>query len=227
MKTAIFDFDRTLTRHDTFRLYLYDSLRAAPWRVLPLALGLPLFLWTLLSRADKRWAKSWILWSASCGLSAVGAFESMRRSGKTHAAAQLLPEGTARIRALQESGVRVIVCTASAPEWVGAYLESAGLGNIDIVGSGVAYRLGGLIMSSANCYGAVKVKRLRPHLANAEVTETYSDHPSDSPLLNLGQTAYLISPKRHHSRAFRENLKVPHEILDWNNQAQISTPART
>lgn len=214
---AIFDFDRTLTRHDSFKRLLIDCVRLNPWRALLLILGLPLYLITLFLRLDRRYAKSWMLWSCTVGLPPFAAFERLRRLGAEAASELLLPQGCQRLRDLHAEGVRVILCTASASEWVEGYVSQAALPVDLIVGSRLGYRFGGVIMSSPNCYAAEKTLRLRPHVSNHSVTEGYSDHPSDAPLLNLAQRAYLISPRRHHRKRFEELLHVPYSILHWNN----------
>lgn len=43
-----------------------------------------------------------------------------------------------------------------------------------------------------NCNGPEKVRRLNEALANARVTEAYSDHESDIPMLGLAEKAYVI-----------------------------------
>lgn len=215
--TAIFDFDRTLTREDSFKRLLADSVRLNPWRALPLMLGLPLYLITFMLQLDRRYAKSWMLWSCTVGLPPFVAFERLKRLGAEAASELLLPQGCQRVRDLHADGVKVILCTASASEWVEGYMIQADLPVDLIVGSRLGYRFGGIIMSSPNCYAEEKTLRLRPHLTNHTVTESYSDHPSDAPLLNLAQSAYLISPQRSHKKQFEKLLNVPYSILHWNN----------
>jgi phosphoserine phosphatase len=214
--TAIFDFDRTLTREDSFKRLLRDCVRLDPWRALLIISGLPLIIITLILRIDRRYAKSWMLWSCTVGLSPFIAFERLRRMGAEAATELLLHQGCQRLKDLHADGVRVIICTASAAEWVEGYVSQASLPVDLIVGSRLGYRFGGIIMSSANCYAEEKTKRLLPYVTDSSVTEGYSDHPSDAPLLNLAQKAYLISPKRHHKRKFETLLQVPHSVLHWN-----------
>lgn len=215
-EVALFDFDRTLTQADSFQTLIWDTLKAEWWRGVLIFVGLPVYILTWLFQWDRQLAKSWILWSCTVGLPARLAFERLSESGRRHRGSALLAEGVNKLHELQEAGVRIIVCTASAPEWVGPYLEGLPVRQEDIVGSLINYRFGGIIMTSKNCYGKEKVARLQTHLRGTRVRESYSDHPSDIPLLHLAEHGYVVSPKAKHLATFRQNLTIPFTELPWN-----------
>jgi len=43
-----------------------------------------------------------------------------------------------------------------------------------------------------NCYGSEKVRRIHEEMANESINETFSDHVSDEPLLQLGREAFIV-----------------------------------
>jgi phosphatidylglycerophosphatase C len=215
MDCVLFDFDGTLTRRDSFRLLVGRFLRRSPARLLLIAFGLPLFIATGLLRMDKRYVKSWILWCCTIG---AGPRRSFADIGTLALADFAQPqfwndEVCERLMAHRQVGERVIVCTASGSEWVAPMLAARGLVCDEVIGSVLAYRLGGIILASPNCYAQEKVKRMANILASHRVVASYSDHPSDLPMLNRAEFAWIVNPKPRFLARFKRKLTVPWKLI--------------
>lgn len=215
MDCVLFDFDGTLTRRDSFRLLVGRFLRRSPARLLLLAVGFPLFLATGLLRLDKRYVKSWILWCCTIGLGPRRSFVDLA----TLALADVSSAGfwndevCEKLLAHRRAGQRIMICTASAPEWVEPMLAARGLVYDDMIGSVLAFRLGGIIQAGPNCYAQEKLKRMAHLLGSHRVVACYSDHPSDLPMLNCAEFAWIVNPKRRFLGFFKRKLTVPWKLI--------------
>ena len=215
MDCVLFDFDGTLTRRDSFRLLLGRFLRRSPARLLLIAFGLPLFVATVLLRLDKRYVKSWILWCCTIGTGPRRSFVDLANLALADVSrAEFWNESVCeKLLTHQRAGQRIIICTASASEWVAPMLAARGLVCDEVIGSVLAYRLGGIILASPNCYGQEKLKRMANILASHRVVASYSDHPSDLPMLNLAEFAWIVNPKQRFLGLFKRKLTVPWKLI--------------
>jgi phosphatidylglycerophosphatase C len=215
MDCVLFDFDGTLTRRDSFRLLIGRFLRRSPARALLIAFGLPLFVATALLNLDKRYVKSWILWCCTIGTGPRRSFVDLANLALADfSRADFWNETVCeKLLAHQRAGQRIIICTASAPEWVAPMLAARGLVCDEVIGSVLAYRLGGILLASPNCYAQEKLKRMAHILAKHRVVASYSDHPSDLPLLNAAEFAWIVNPKPRFVGRFKRKLTVPWKLI--------------
>jgi phosphatidylglycerophosphatase C len=217
---ALFDFDGTLTTQDSFRGLLRLAWRRQPWRFALAMVLFPLLALTVPLGIDRRYVKSWLLWSITVGKGHRRALLDLRSWSRTLAQGDFFwrEDAVARYRIHQSAGQKVIVCTASASEWVTEMLESAGLPIDVVVASPIGYRWGGLVWVGTNCYAAEKTMYLERWMRVARsprlgFVAAYSDHPSDAPLLNLADLAWVVLRHEGDRLRFQKALGVPWKTL--------------
>ena len=202
-KLALFDMDRTLTRHGTFTPFLiFAAKRLAPWRLLLL----PLFFLTMPGYPLKLYDRK-TLKQIGFALLVGRRIDAVRLDRVAHAFADhifstgLLPGATASIAAEKAAGAHLVMITASAD----FYAEQIGklLGFDHVMGTQQS-RLedGGYSakITGENCYGAEKINRIEAFMqAGSRMrsdysVSAYSDHHSDAPMLGWADTAFCVNP---------------------------------
>jgi phosphatidylglycerophosphatase C len=212
---AIYDLDRTLLRKPTFTPFLmFAARRAAPWRLVLLPIwvlamigyrlgfygrkplkqfGLRLFIGT--SLPDQKFAPI------------IAEFARLRIARDYGQAAQK------SVQENRQSGVRIVIATA-APE---IYAREIGrqMGIDDVIASQhirMAGQLGYLArLDGENCYGTEKLRRIElwfkeQKLQRKEcIITSYSDHPSDAPMLDWSDQAVLVTRSAKLKQAARAN----------------------
>jgi phosphatidylglycerophosphatase C len=195
---VVFDLDGTLTRRDTYLLYVFGFLARHPWRIfrllhLPWIVGMfylgmldntqlkERFLRAFLRgtrRAElHQWTTVFVDKLLSCG---------MRR------------EAMAMLEKHRQHGDLLVLLSAS----LDIYVEELGerLGFDQVICTAAHWeddRLSGRL-SSLNCHGEEKVHRLeelRKRCAGMKLV-AYADHHSDIPLLRLADAGILVNGTR-------------------------------
>ena len=217
---VLFDFDGTLTTRDSFRAVLRQGWRERPWTFLLAAAGFPVFALSVLARGEKRYVKSWLLWTLTVGLKHRRALEQLASWGRSLGSDESFwrDDVIARYHGHRNAGQLLIICTASAAEWVAPAMEAAGLRCDVMLGSPLVHRWGGLMLGGPNCYAKEKTRRIERWLRlrrdeKVRFVASYSDHPSDIPLLNLADTAWVILRKASDARQFRKRLAAPWRVV--------------
>lgn len=72
---------------------------------------------------------------------------------------------------------------------------------LDLIGSKVSKENGKF--NGLNCYGEEKVKRLKQQYSSFEVMESYSDSLSDLPILKLAKKSYLVKNEKLIEKNFK------------------------
>jgi HAD superfamily hydrolase (TIGR01490 family) len=183
---ALFDFDGTITRKDTFIEFI--RFKAGLVR---LAAGLALISPVLVLykfRVIPNWRAKEIMFGWFFRGMTVTEF---RRLGETFATTILpsliRPSALARIREHQASGHHVFIVTASAEEWIKPWSDPFG---ITVIATSWEVKDGVLTgkISGRNCYGPEKKVRIleRVALADYESIAVYGDTSGDREMLTLG-----------------------------------------
>jgi len=181
---ALFDLDGTLTRKDTFIEFLRFHL--GWWRANALLVSsLPLLMMDRLGITHDA-AKRYILRSAFGGKS-VASMEERAHSFMSGKFDTLLRDGAMeRIHWHHQQGHRVIIVTASCSLWTRPLCDAIGVELIATELETVDGKFTGE-MSTANCKGEEKVRRISAALGaiDASATYAYGDTTSDLPMLAL------------------------------------------
>ncbi len=195
MTLALFDFDGTITRRDTFLDFLvfcFGYLRVAavlirlsPW----------IFLYAV-GRIRNDDLKQRVLKAFFCGMPIAD----VRRMGEAFAR-DVLPERTKpsameRLAWHREQAHRVVLVSASLDVWLEPWCKTHSIelvsSRLEVLDDRTTGRLEGL-----NCYGAEKVRRIRERidLSTCEMIYAYGDSRGDREMLAISG--------RPHYRFFR------------------------
>jgi HAD superfamily hydrolase (TIGR01490 family) len=203
MKTdfAIYDMDRTVTRHATYTPFLlHCAVRRAPWRLLLLpfvALAMAAYVLKLIDRARLK---------EICHRLLLGHKRHPRElkplvdsfAEKT-AASNVRPGARAAIARDRAEGRRVVMATASYRLYAEAI--AAQLGFDDVIGTGSIIGLDERVhakIDGENCYGPAKLRMVTEWLGKSGFdrghVRFYSDHASDAPVFEWADEAVAVNP---------------------------------
>jgi len=195
---ALFDFDHTLVRHDTFAVFARRLLQRDWWRVAA-ALGLAPALAPLFPlRRTRPVPALTFVWLATLGLDR----ERLAHHLERHVAglvrdpdALVHREGLARVREHQRAGHRVVIATGALEELAGAICAALGLEDVTVVGSSLR-PWGGGMTAREHCFGERKVAMLRARGFPPPWPWVYTDSAADLPLLRHAGEGFLVNPTR-------------------------------
>lgn len=221
IKLAIYDMDRTITRHGTYTPFLlYAARRLAPWRLvfLPLVpLTMLLYAAKLINRATlKEWNQRLLLGPH------LNPAELKR---VTHGFAQrtcrtnVYPHAVDRIREDRADGWRAVLATASYRLYVEDIAREVGMD--DVIATNSIIGLDARIMAridGENCYGPAKLRMILAWMAaqgiereNAQI-RFYSDHVSDAPVMEWADEPFAVNP---HGKLRKLAGERGWHIIDW------------
>jgi len=214
---AVFDLDRTISKKDTFLPFLSIALQERPYRVFH-AMLLPFAVLAFgLGWRDNGWLKQFFLRAIAGGATKV-----QIRAWGDRLLGRLLSQGI-NTRALEQldhhrrAGHRTILVSASYDFYVHRLADEMGFDAVlctEAAWTSEA-RLSGT-GPSGNCYGPVKVKRLREWFAADRKSwrvVAYSDDCSDLPLLQWADDAVVVNPGRR-ARQMARSRKF--EVRYWS-----------
>lgn len=189
---AAFDFDGTLTYHDSLLPFLQHS--HGKWQTAYKLLALsPLLAYDVIRGADRQTMKERILTSFFKGYSV----EEMMQRGKAFAEQELgkhvRPEGLKRLRWHQNQGHRCILISASIDIYLDPWAKSVGFNDIitsqmefDSLGNATGRLVG------KNCRRQEKVRRLEELVGPKDyVLYAYGDSTGDKELLALADHPFM------------------------------------
>ncbi|MEO5972866.1 MAG: HAD-IB family hydrolase [Sphingomicrobium sp.] len=220
---AVYDMDRTLTRHATYTPFLlHCALRRAPWRLLLLPLVLVSMLAYLAGLIDRARLKE-INHALLLGRAVhprdlkplVDGFAAATVAGN------IRPGAFRAIARDKAQGRRLVLATASYRLYADAIAERLGFDDVIATGSviGLDERVRSRI-SGDNCYGDAKLKMIAEWVEKSGLTGAhghvrfYSDHASDQPAFEWADEPVAVNP---HPRLARLAKARGWAIEDWGD----------
>ena len=216
---AIYDMDRTVTRHATYTPFLlHCALRRSPWRLILLPLVIASMLAYVAKLIDRGRLKE-INHRLMLGHKRhphelkplVDSFADKTVAGNVRSGA------LAAIARDKAEGRRVVMATASYTLYADAIGRA--LGFDDVIGTGSIIGLDARVhakIDGENCYGPVKLRMIEQWLAKHGLTRAhvrfYSDHASDAPVFEWADEAVAVNP---HDRLARLAKERGWKVEDW------------
>jgi len=216
---AIYDMDRTVTRHATWTPFLlHCAVRRAPWRLVfvPLVIGSMLaYLLKIIDRGTLKEINHRLLLG---GITDRKVLEPLVESFAVKTlAGNIRPGARDAIARDKAEGRRVVMATASYRFYARAIAER--LGFDDCIGTNHVLGLDERVhakIDGANCYGPVKLKMIEAWLAREGLTPAhvrlYSDHASDAPVFEWADEAVAVNP---HDRLLVLAAQRGWAVEDW------------
>ncbi len=191
---AFFDFDGTITRHDTFISFARYA-RGTVRFMIGLSLASPwLALWKLGLASNAR-AKEKLFGILFKGMN-VGVFRSYAEAFATKVDNDLRTGTLKTLEKHRKQGHRIAIVSASINTWIEPWARQHG---IDCVVSteaevGADGRLTGHF-ATPNCNGVEKVRRIKAMFGNLENVDTYAygDSKGDDAMLKFAKHSEMIS----------------------------------
>lgn len=218
---AIYDMDRTVTRHATYTPFLlHCAVHRAPWRLLLLpfvAASMLAYVARLIHRGQLKEINHRLLIGHRVHLSElkplVESFSDRQLATNIRAGAR------AAIARDKAEGRRLVLATASYRLYADAIAKR--LGFDDVIGTGsviglderVHARIGG-----ENCYGPAKMRMIAGWVEGSGLTRAhshvrfYSDHVSDRPAFEWADEQVAVNP---HGKLRRLAEERGWAIEDW------------
>lgn len=213
---AVFDMDGVLIHQDAFGSFVRAHLRSSPVPLAAVAAAWPWLLTPALLPATRRWAVGRLLGVALAGLDDERYEEAVRAFGADLATRphRVVHEAVAEARGLDEAGYRVIICTACEVRLARAYIDGIGLGDLEVIGSELAFGRRGARATWSN-HGENKVAALRGAGVGVPWSVSYSDALGDLPLLRSAERAVLVNPDDWLRSRVTTGLGRPADEVDW------------
>ena len=187
---ALFDLDGTITRTDAMLEFL--AFAKGWWRSrLLLALVLPVWCLAKLDLLDKDAPKRALMHIAFAGREVAKLEQCAQRFTSEVMPGLLRPGAEACVQKHLVDGHEVFIVTASCSLWVMPWCRQQRIGLIATeLGSHDGIFTGRL--STPNCKGAEKVRRIRALLGDTRLLDihAYGDTPSDRPMLELARVPH-------------------------------------
>jgi HAD superfamily hydrolase (TIGR01490 family) len=218
---AIYDMDRTVTRHATYTPFLlHCAVRRAPWRLLflPLvALSMLAYVARLIDRARLKEINHRLLLGGKIHprdlQPLVDSFAENQLAGN------IRPGARAAIARDKAEGRRLVLATASYCLYADAIAER--LGFDDVIGTGSIIGLDERVhakIAGENCYGPAKLRMIANWLEASGLKDAhghvrfYSDHVSDRPAFEWADEPIAVNP---HGKLRRLAKQRGWTIEDW------------
>lgn len=219
---AVYDMDRTVTRHPTYTPFLlHCALRRAPWRLLalPLVAGSMLaYAARLIDRARlKEINHRLLLGSVIHPRNLKPLVDSF---AELQVAMNIRPGAQRAIARDKAQGRRVVLATASYRLYADAIAER--LGFDDVIGTGSLIGLDDRVhakIAGENCYGPAKLRMIADWLDASGLRGShghvrfYSDHVSDQPAFEWSDEPIAVNP---HGKLRRLAQQRGWAIEDWD-----------
>lgn len=218
---AIYDMDRTVTRHATYTPFLlHCAARRAPWRLifLPLVVGSMLaYVAKLIDRARLKEINHRLLLGGKIHPRNLAPL--IDSFAERQVATNIRPGALRAIARDKSEGRRVVMATASYTLYARAIAER--LGFDDVIGTGSIIGLDERVhakIDGENCYGPAKRRMIADWVERSGLTGThghvrfYSDHVSDAPVFEWSDEPVAVNP---HEKLKRLATQRGWAIEDW------------
>lgn len=222
MKTdlAIYDMDRTVTRHATYTPFLlHCAIRSAPWRLLLLPLVIASMLAYVAKIIDRGRLKEINHRLLLGHRRHPRQLQPLVDSFAAKSIANNIRPGAWRAIARDKAeGRRVVMATASYRLYADAIGRA--LGFDDVIGTGSIIGLDERVhakIDGENCYGPAKLRMVADWLGKSGLkrghVRFYSDHASDAPVFEWADEAVAVNP---HARLARLAQERGWRVENWS-----------
>ena len=221
MDLAVYDLDRTITRHATYTPFLlHCALRRAPWRLvlLPLvALSMLLYVLRIIDRGRLKEINHALLLGRRIHPRELTPL--VDSFADATVARNVRPGALGAIARDKAQGRRLVLATASYRLYAEAIADR--LGFDDVVGTGSIIGLDERVQAKIlgeNCYGPAKLRMIADWVAKSGLTgrhghvRFYSDHASDQPAFEWADEPVAVNP---HARLARLADQRGWQVEDW------------
>ena len=217
---AIYDMDRTVTRHPTYTPFLlHCALRRAPWRLLliPFVIASMLaYVAKLIDRGRLKEINHRLLLGRKRHPDELKPL--VDSFAEKTLAANVRPGAFTAIARDKAEGRRIVMATASYTLYADAIGRA--LGFDDVIGTGSIIGLDERVhakIDGENCYGPAKLRMVTDWLARSGLerghVRFYSDHASDAPVFEWADEAVAVNP---HDRLARLAKERGWKVEDWS-----------
>ena len=217
---AIYDMDRTLTRHATYTPFLlHCAIRRAPWRLLLLpfvAAGMLAYVLKLIDRAKLKEICHRLLLGHRRHPSELKPL--VDSFADRTAISNIRPGALTAIARDKAEGRRVVMATASYRLYAKAIGDR--LGFDDVIGTGSIIGLDDRVhakIDGENCYGPAKLRMVVDWLGKSGFerghVRFYSDHASDAPVFEWADEAVAVNP---HAKLAKLAATRGWAVEDWS-----------
>lgn len=218
---AIYDMDRTVTRHATYTPFLlHCALRRARWRLLllPLAiLSMLAYALRLIDRAKLKEINHHLLLGPRIHPRDLQPL--VESFAEKQVVSNVRPGALAAISRDKAEGRRLVLATASYRLYADAIAERLGFDNVIGTGSiiGLDERVHARI-AGENCYGPAKLRMIADWVEKSGLkgehghVRFYSDHVSDQPAFDWADEPVAVNP---HGKLRRLANERGWAIEDW------------
>ena len=221
MDLAIYDMDRTVTRHATYTPFLlHCAARRAPWRLLflPLVIASMLaYVAKLIDRARLKEINHRLLLGGKIHPRDLAPL--VDSFAERQVTTNVRPGARKAIARDKAEGRRVVMATASYTLYARAIAER--LGFDDVIGTGSIIGLDERVhakIDGENCYGPAKMRMVADWVDRSGLTgrhghvRFYSDHVSDAPVFEWADEAVAVNP---HDKLRRMAEARGWAVEDW------------
>ena len=221
MDLAVYDLDRTITRHATYTPFLlHCALRRAPWRLLLLplvVLSMLLYVLRVIDRGKLKEINHALLLGRRIHPRDLQPL--VDSFADATVARNVRPGARKAIARDKEQGRRLVLATASYRLYAEAIAER--LGFDDTIGTGALIGLDARVHAKIlgeNCYGPAKLRMIADWVEKSGLTgqhghvRFYSDHASDQPAFEWADEPVAVNP---HDRLRRLAIARGWQVEDW------------
>jgi HAD superfamily hydrolase (TIGR01490 family) len=221
MDLAVYDLDRTVTRHATYTPFLlHCALRRAPWRLLLLplvVLSMLLYLLRIIDRGKLKEINHALLLGRRIHPRDLKPL--VDSFADATVARNVRPGARQAIARDKAQGRRLVLATASYRLYAEAIAERLGFDDTIGTGSiiGLDERVHARILGE-NCYGPAKLRMIADWVEKSGLTgkhghvRFYSDHASDQPAFEWADEPVAVNP---HARLARLAAARGWQVEDW------------
>jgi HAD superfamily hydrolase (TIGR01490 family) len=218
---AIYDMDRTVTRHATYTPFLlHCAVRRTPWRLLLgpfVILSMLAYVARLIDRGKLKEINHRLLLGHRVHPKDLKPL--VESFASRQAAANVRPGARAAIARDKAEGRRLVLATASYRLYAEAIAER--LGFDDVIGTGSVIGLDERVhakIAGDNCYGPAKLRMIANWVEKSGLkgvhghVRFYSDHVSDQPAFEWADEPVAVNP---HGKLRRLAQQRGWAVQDW------------
>lgn len=193
MRIALFDFDGTITRNDTFISFGMKARGKSGFFRAVLS-SLPWLIGWKLNVISNSKAKEHLFGCLFRNMS-VEEFQSNCESFKTDIDKNLREDTLRLIRHHQDAGDKVVIVSASIADWIRPWASANGIDTV--IATEIEVLPSGTIsgkFSSRNCHGQEKVNRIKEtlHPSSDDEIRAYGDSSGDKEMLAFANHAQIM-----------------------------------